>query len=71
MGHHRGRLPFIGTQVFLFVLTVIGSAILLDYSTMNSSIQPLIRQTMLRFIVTSEHPHSSAALKLIQESVQS
>ncbi|XP_052873323.1 tetraspanin-2A [Anopheles cruzii] len=60
---------FIGTQVLLFVLTVIGSAILLDFSTMNSSIQPLIRHTMLRFIVTSEHPHSSAALKLIQESI--
>ncbi|XP_049289291.1 tetraspanin-2A [Anopheles funestus] len=69
MEHSSALYLFIGTQVFLFILTVIGSAILLDYSTMNSSIQPLIRQTMLRFIITSEHPHSSSALKLIQESI--
>lgn len=69
MEHSLALYAFIGTQIFLFVATIVGSAIILDFSTMNSSIQPLIRQTMLRFIMTSEHPHSSFALKLIQESI--
>lgn len=69
MEHSAALYAFIGTQVFLFLATIAGSAIILAYSTTDSSVQPLIRQTMLRFISTSEHPHSSAALKLIQESI--
>lgn len=69
MEHSVALYAFIATQIILFAATIIGSAVILDFSTMNSSIQPLIRQTMIQFISTSEHSHSAAALKLIQESI--
>lgn len=60
---------FIGTQVLSFILMTVGSAVLMEFSTMNSSIQPMIRDTMTRLIMTSEYPKSSVTLKMIQENV--
>lgn len=52
-----------------FVVGVAGSAVLLDYSTLNSSIQPLIRDSMRRLIMSSVRPDSYNVLKMIQENV--
>lgn len=60
---------FIGSQILGFVLSVVGSAVLLNFSTMQSSLQPMIRDVMTRFVMTSEYPRSSAVLRMIQESV--
>ena len=60
---------FIGSQILGFVLSVVGSAVLLNFSTMNSNLQPMIRDIMNRFVMTSETQRSSAILKMIQEAV--
>lgn len=62
-------LKFIGTQILSFVLGVAGAAILLDFSTINSSIQPLLKNTLTRMIMRSEDPTQSVVLKMIQENV--
>lgn len=53
-----------------FVIGVAGSAVLLDYSTLNSSIQPLLRNSLRRLIMSSGWPDAAAALKMIQENVR-
>lgn len=60
---------FIATQLVAFIIGVAGSAFLLDYSTLNSSIQPLLRNSFRRLIMSSGWPDSAAALKMIQENV--
>lgn len=60
---------FIATQGIGFVIDVAGAAVLLDYSTLNSSVQPIIRDSMRRLIMSSASPESSAVLKMIQENV--
>lgn len=65
---HTSR-QFIATQGVAFVIHVAGAAVLLDYSTLNSSIQPIIRDSMRRLIWSSSSPESTAVLKMIQENV--
>lgn len=60
---------FIATQGVGFVIDVAGAAVLLDYSTLNSSVQPIIRDSMRRLIMSSSSPESSTVLKMIQENV--
>lgn len=60
---------FIGTQIFGFIAAVAGSAILLNYSTMHSSLQPLLTVTLNRFVSTSEYAYSSYVLNMIQENI--
>lgn len=60
---------FIATQLVSFVVSVAGSAVLLDYSTLNSSIQPLLHHSFRRLIMSSGWQESAAALKMIQENV--
>lgn len=60
---------FIGTQVFGFVFTVAGAGVLLDYSTMNSSLQPLLYKSLNRFVSTSEQSYSAYVLNMIQENI--
>lgn len=60
---------FVATQCVAFVIHVAGAATLLDYSTLNSSIQPIIRDSMKRLIMSSSLPESNAVLKMIQENV--
>lgn len=71
--HHHGRYfdgaQFIATQCVAFVIHVAGAATLLDYSTLNSSIQPIIRDSMKRLIMSSSLPESTTVLKMIQENV--
>lgn len=51
------------------MVDVAGAAVLLDFSTLNSSIQPIIRDSMKRLIMSSSKPESSSVLKMIQENV--
>lgn len=67
--HHLNCPQFIGTQCVAFVIHVAGAATLMDYSTLNSSIQPIIRDSMKRLIMSSSLPESSTVLKMIQENV--
>lgn len=60
---------FTGTQILCFLLAIFGTAILLEHATYDSRIQPMIRHTMNRLIMTSEYQPSTSMLKLIQESV--
>lgn len=57
------------TQVICFLLAIFGTAILLEHSTYDSRIQPMIRHTMTRLIMRSEYEPASEWLRLIQESV--
>lgn len=60
---------FIGTQIFGFILIIAGSALLLTYSTMHSALQPLLRVSLKRFVMTSEYSYSSYVLTMIQENI--
>lgn len=60
---------FVGTQVFSFIIGIVGSALLLNYSTMDSSIQPILKYSLTRLIMTSNYRPSQRALALIQENV--
>ncbi|XP_013108499.1 tetraspanin-2A [Stomoxys calcitrans] len=60
---------FIGTQIFGFIATIAGSALLLEYSTMHSSLQPLLQVSISRFVSSSETPYSSYVLNMIQENI--
>lgn len=52
-----------------FAVGVAGAAVLLDYSTLNSSVQPIIRNSMRRLIEMSSLVRPAAILKMIQENV--
>lgn len=69
MEHTQGLGLYIGTQVLGFVVSIVGAAILLDFSTVNSSIQPILRRSLTALIMRSEHPDQWTMLKLIQESL--
>lgn len=60
---------YIGLQIFCFLFGLVGSAILLDYSTYDSQIQPLIRRSMTSLIVNSQREEVSQILKLVQENI--
>lgn len=62
-------LVFLGTQAFGFAAAVAGSAVLLDYSTMHSSLQPLLRRTLTYFVSTSEYSDSTYVLNMIQSNI--
>ena len=64
-----GLLIFTILQIICFLLAIFGTAILLEHSTYESRIQPMIRHTMNRLIMYSEHESQSKMLKMIQESV--
>ncbi|XP_055383584.1 tetraspanin-2A [Condylostylus longicornis] len=60
---------FIVSQVVTFLLVTVGSAVLLEFSTVNSSIQPLIRDTMRSLIMNSRYKPAGDTLRMIQENV--
>lgn len=60
---------FIGSQILLFILGLSGSAVLLDNSTQQSKLQPLIRENMRRLIMNSHHEKSKQILSMVQENV--
>lgn len=61
---------YAGLQLFSYVLGLVGTAILLDYSTYDSKIQPLIRRSMRTLINNYQDPKATYILQLIQESVR-
>lgn len=63
------HFQFIATQVFSFILGVVGTALLLNYSTTDSSIQPILKHSISRLIMTSNYQPSRQALAFIQENV--
>jgi len=69
MEHGVALLIFTVTQILCFLLAIFGTAILLEHATYESRIQPMIRHTMNRLIMTSEYQPSTDMLRLIQESV--
>lgn len=69
MEHQRGLFAYVGTQVLGFVVYTIGAAVLLDFSTLNSSLQPLLKRSLHWLISRSAYPAQAQVLQLIQESV--
>ena len=47
-----------------------GAAVLLDYSTYDSQIQPIIRKSMTSLIVNSQHEDAAQILRMVQENVK-
>lgn len=60
---------YIGTQVLGFILSLAGTAVLLDNSTRDSQLQPRIRESMRRLIMNAHHKDSQDTLAMIQENV--
>ncbi|XP_025829234.1 tetraspanin-2A [Agrilus planipennis] len=60
---------YIVTQALGFVVAIVGSAVLLEYSTRNSAMQPLIRESMRRLIINSHYDKAQYTLAMIQENV--
>jgi len=58
-----------GLYIFEFLICIVGSAVLLDHSTYDSKLQPLIRKSMLYLISESQWERSGQLLTLIQENV--
>lgn len=69
MEHVIGLFVFIGLQLFCYVLGLAGTALLLDYSTYDSQIQPLIRKSMLSLINNYQDDRATYVLQLVQESI--
>lgn len=69
MEHVRFLWVFLITQVVLFVIGMIGTAVLLDFSTYESSIQPIIHEVIIRFMNNPQHEFSRRTLNSIQEAV--
>ncbi|KAH0555495.1 hypothetical protein KQX54_019408 [Cotesia glomerata] len=59
----------IGLQLFTFIFGLAGAAVLLDYSTYDSKIQPIIHRSMTSLIVNSQYHRQSQILKIVQENI--
>ncbi|XP_014211130.2 tetraspanin-2A [Copidosoma floridanum] len=59
----------LGAQAFCFLLHLTGTTVLLVFSTQNSAIQPIIRDSMRNLISNSQHEHVSVTLRMIQENI--
>ncbi|XP_033216623.1 tetraspanin-2A [Belonocnema kinseyi] len=60
---------YIGLQAFCFLFGLAGAAVLLDYSTYDSQIQPIIRKSMTSLIVNSQHDDAAQILRMVQENI--
>lgn len=60
---------FSATQVIAFLIGLAGTAVLLDYSTYNSHIQPILRDVFRKLIMNSQYDDVSYVLNQVQESV--
>ncbi|XP_076298549.1 tetraspanin 2A isoform X3 [Lasioglossum baleicum] len=69
MEHVLGLFVFVGLQLFCYVMGLAGTALLLDYSTYDSQIQPLIRKSMLSLINNYQDDRATYVLQLVQESI--
>ncbi|XP_076378517.1 tetraspanin 2A [Megalopta genalis] len=69
MEYIYGLYAFIGLQLFCFAMGLAGTALLLDYSTYDSQIQPLIRKSTMALINNYQDDRATYILQLIQESI--
>lgn len=69
MEHVTVLYVHIGLQGFCFLLGIIGSAILLDFSTYDSQIQPIVRRSMHALISNSYQDQPAYILRMIQENI--
>ncbi|XP_076183753.1 tetraspanin 2A [Ptiloglossa arizonensis] len=69
MEYILGLCIYVGLQILCYVLGLVGTAILLDYSTYDSKIQPLIRRSMTALINKYHDERATLILQLIQESI--
>ncbi|CAB0035810.1 unnamed protein product [Trichogramma brassicae] len=58
-----------GFLLVCFVLSLIATCLLLDYSTTNSSLQPIIRKSMRDLISNSQHDYDAKILRQLQEAI--
>lgn len=63
-------LQNMGVQALCFIMGLAGSAVLLDYSTYDSKIQPIIHRSMTALIINSQHERASEILRMVQENVR-
>jgi hypothetical protein len=59
----------VGVQVICFIIGAAGAAVLLEYSTYDSQIQPLIRERMRYLISESHNEYAASVLRMVQETV--
>ncbi|XP_054013782.1 tetraspanin-2A [Hylaeus anthracinus] len=69
MEHIIGLFVYVGLQLFCYAIGLVGTAILLDYSTYDSKIQPLIRRSMTALINKYSDEKTTFILQIIQESI--
>ncbi|XP_058807020.1 tetraspanin-2A [Phymastichus coffea] len=69
MENRMALLASVALQGLCFVFELAGAAVLLDYSTYDSKIQPLINRSMTNLIVNSQHQHVSVVLRMLQEGI--
>ncbi|KAI8440458.1 hypothetical protein MSG28_001750 [Choristoneura fumiferana] len=60
---------YIGSQIASFVFGLIGSCVVLDFSTYDSGIQPLIRDVIVRLMNNPQHEGSREILRMVQEGI--
>ncbi|CAH0397590.1 unnamed protein product [Chilo suppressalis] len=60
---------YIGTQIGIFVFGLVGACVLLDFSTYNSSVQPLIRNSIVNLMNNPQHEGSRLILRMVQEGI--
>ncbi|XP_071577820.1 tetraspanin-2A [Temnothorax nylanderi] len=69
MEHIMTLYAHVGLQAFSFICCLSGAAVILDYSTYDSKIQPVIERAMYNLISNSHHDSASFILRVIQETV--
>ncbi|XP_076762888.1 tetraspanin 2A [Xylocopa sonorina] len=69
MEYILGLYIYAGLQLFSYALGLAGTTVLLDYSTYDSKIQPLIRRSMTALINNYHDQRATYILQLIQESI--
>ncbi|XP_053600329.1 tetraspanin-2A [Plodia interpunctella] len=60
---------YIGSQIATFVFGLVGACVVLDFSTYDSSIQPLIKDVITRLINNPQHEDSRNILRMVQEGI--
>ncbi|KAH0954724.1 hypothetical protein HN011_007862 [Eciton burchellii] len=69
MEHILALYIHVGLQMLCFICGLAGAAVILDYSTYDSKIQPIIERAMYKLINNSQHETASFILRIIQETV--
>ncbi|KAI5739176.1 hypothetical protein M8J77_015959 [Diaphorina citri] len=59
----------VAVQAFCFIGLLIGVSILEENSTVNSRIQPILRDMMRRLVMNSRYEHVAVRLNSIQETI--